>query len=268
MSTPSLNLDSYTDVWVVNTLSKLRQYCKCFADTPDNELWWLLYSVIGKVSSRNCWSKKACDTFLLSTRTENVMFDIDNCRTCNNNIKFNLGYDQVSTIDSATILVIKDDGTKEEYTINNPEDYYLSIKNEFKFNLNNYVEDSNGSPVQLTQLDWGCCEPEFILTLEYTAGYENIPDCLWEPICKILQYAVLANNNCSTENCSSMDRIAFNSYVTRQSIKDSSWEWVVPDNKLEDIISSIYADGINSSIFCVSNCHKTFKPFTIQGIRC
>lgn len=268
MPPTNLNLESYIDTWVVDTLTNLRKYCKCFADTPDNELWQLLYNVIGKISNRNCWAKKACDTFLLSDRTENITFNIDECKDCNNIIKTALGYDEVDTITSASILVLNNDGTQSTYIISSPQSHYIAIKNEFRFNLDTDVTDSLGNTVKLSSIDWGCCEPEFILILNYTAGYRTIPDCLWEAICKIMQYAILANNNCSTENCATMDRIAFNAYVTQQSIKDSSWNWQVPDNKLEDIISSIYSDGINSSIFCVSNCAKSFKPFTIKGVKC
>jgi len=132
-----------------------------------------------------CWQQKPCETFLKSERTE--VIELPSCLDCPIEfIPFYHPYDA----DSFTFSLVTVQGIEETITpITNFA--YSEVSNVFRVD------------VGLTDCECRCaceCEPEYKLLVKYTAGYEEIPDCLLPVFCNVLE-VIHAKNDCSCNDC-------------------------------------------------------------------
>ena len=161
-------------------VDQLKSFCNC-VDVIEDEV----AELVNVISLATCWQQKPCETFLKSERTE--VIELPSCLDCPIEfIPFYHPYDA----DSFTFSLVTVQGIEETITpITNFA--YSEVSNVFRVD------------VGLTDCECRCaceCEPEYKLLVKYTAGYEEIPDCLLPVFCNVLE-VIHAKNDCSCNDC-------------------------------------------------------------------
>ena len=161
-------------------VDQLKSFCNC-VDVIEDEV----AELVNVISLATCWQQKPCETFLKSERTE--VIELPSCLDCPIEfIPFYHPYDA----DSFTFSLVTVQGIEETITpITNFA--YSEVSNVFRVD------------VGLTDCECRCaceCEPEYKLLVKYTAGYEEIPDCLLPVFCNVLE-VIHAKNDCSCTDC-------------------------------------------------------------------
>ena len=161
-------------------VDQLKSYCNC-VDVIEDEV----AELVNVISLATCWQQKPCETFLKSERTE--VIELPSCLDCPIEfIPFYHPYDA----DSFTFSLVTVQGIEETVTpITNFA--YSEVSDVFRVD------------VGLTDCECRCaceCEPEYKLLVKYTAGYEEIPDCLLPVFCNVLE-VIHAKNDCSCNDC-------------------------------------------------------------------
>lgn len=179
---------------------QLTEYCDCLVvesdeegveDSPkfdERDVDELIYLI----SSYTCWMQNPCETFLSAERTEIV--DVKDCvsNDCDV-IEFEPFYTPFET-DSFVFTLIERNGINETLI---PINTYRYSEAEEKFLLELPLPSCSCRPV--------CgCQSTYKLKVEYTAGYEEIPDCLLPIFCEALQW-IIEKNQCDCEKCQSCD---------------------------------------------------------------
>lgn len=170
----------------MSIIKQLEDYCNCITvDEKDVD------ELINLISTYTCWSGKVCDTFLSAERREVV--SLPNCICDCDVFEFEPFYTPFD-VDSFTFTLIEQNGILE--TATPITDYTFSIADEnFRIAL------------PLPNCDCGCtcgCEPEYKLLVTYTAGYEELPECLLPIFCDALSWIRQKNDCCGEcEPCQS-----------------------------------------------------------------
>lgn len=161
---------------------QLKSYCGCVEDVTEDDV----AELVNVVSLATCWMREPCETFLKGTRRE--VIDLPDCMDCPMEfIPFYHPYDK----ESFTFSLVKIEGITE--TITPVTDFsYSTTKDLF------LVE--TGLPSCLCDCKICGCKPEYKLVVEYTAGYEEIPDCLLPVFCNVLE-VIHAKNDCKCDDC-------------------------------------------------------------------
>lgn len=156
-------------------LDQLTEYCSCVkVDEQDvTELIHLISSVTG-------WSKDTCDTFLTGLRTE--IIDLPDCMDCP--YEFEPYYHPYDP-ESFSFKLVTIDEMSETYT--DLEYGYIPSKGVFRV-------DTTLPKCHCTCRKCGC-KTEYKLLVQYTAGYEEIPDCLLPVMCNLLD-VIQKKNEC------------------------------------------------------------------------
>ena len=159
-------------------IKQLTEYCGCVdVDEKDVE------EMIHLVSMATGWGS-TCETFLYGDRQE--IIDIEPCNDCP--IEFRPYYRPFNT-DSFSFKLVTIDGLTETTT-------------DLEFG---YIETEGLFRVETGLSDCDCravcgCEPKYKLLVEYSAGYEEIPECLLPVFCNLLE-VIHAKNSCDCEDC-------------------------------------------------------------------
>ncbi len=165
----------------MSIVEQLKSYCTC-TDVSEE----LVAELVNVVSLATCWQRKPCETFLKAERTE--LIDLPLCMDCPMEFKpFYHPYD----VDSFSFELIEVRGIEETST-EITSFQYSPTSELFRIDLG---------------MECGCdtcecceCEPEYKLLVKYTAGYEELPDCLLPVFCNILE-VLYAKNDCSCDDC-------------------------------------------------------------------
>lgn len=173
---------------------QLKDYCDCME--IDENFERDVNQLITLVSSLTCWTNKPCETFLSSEREQYFPLEVNPCCGCDYlTMKKELFYEQVKT-DSFSVFLIMRDGIKEYEVEIEPEDfYYIQRNNHIKIDLRKYL---NQNPCS--------CEVAEGIIVRYTAGFEEIPNCLLPVFCDMLQYVIAMNKcECPCTTCETDD---------------------------------------------------------------
>lgn len=170
----------------MTVLDQLKEYCDCI-DVKDTDVDELIHLI----SVQTCWAdgRKVCDTFLLSDRRE--VRDLPDCICDCDVFKFDPHYYPFDP-DSFTFTLIEQDGLNE--TATPITDFvYSAIDENFRIDL------------PIPDCKCGCniecgCKPNYKLLVTYTAGYEEIPECLLPLMCEALQW-IKHKNTCDCAEC-------------------------------------------------------------------
>lgn len=181
-------------------LDQLRAYCDCVQDITEEEV----AELINMVSMATCWQSEPCETFLPGARRE--VIDLPSCADCP--ITFKPFYHpfigektEIETdpetgeeiekkvpfgIQDFKFFLVKVEGIEEEVTEITDFRYHAS---DGMFHI------IPGLPSCRCGCDPCGCPPSYKMVVEYTAGYDEIPDCLLPVFCNVLE-VIRAKRDC------------------------------------------------------------------------
>lgn len=164
-------------------IDQLTGYCDCVKDATDEDV----VELINVVSMATCWTQKPCETFLTGERRE--IIDLPSCTDCP--ITFDPYYHPFD-VESFKFSLVKIQGIEETVT---PITEFAYHETDGLFHINTGLPSCKCGCVKCT-----CgCDPEYKLLVEYTAGYDLIPDCLLSVFCNLLE-VIHAKRECNCCN--------------------------------------------------------------------
>lgn len=168
-----------------NVVNQLSEYCDCLDSKEVTES--NVYELINLISSYTCWMQKPCDTFLTAERTE--VIDVPDCINECDLFKFYPFYEPFDS-ESFTFTLIEQDGLVEN-AIPITEYVYSMVDNNFRIKL----------PLDKCDCYDPCgCKATYKLIVNYTAGYDLLPECLLPVFCEALQW-IAYKNTCDCAEC-------------------------------------------------------------------
>lgn len=163
---------------------QLSDYCDCIKSFKEEDV----DELINLVSVATCWTQQPCETFLNSERREVVR--LDDCLCDCEIVRFKPYYTPFD-VESFTFTLVKEVGIEEEF-IPITEFNYSEVEGVFKIDP------------PIPNCKCGCnecsCNPTYKLVVDYTAGYEDLPDCLLPIFCEALQY-IIERRSCDCTQC-------------------------------------------------------------------
>lgn len=210
-------------------LDQLRAYCDCVEDITEEEV----AELVNLISLATCWMKNPCETFLVGERRE--VIDLPSCADCP--ITFEPFYHPYE-IDSFKFFLVKVDGIEEEVTEITDFRYHVT---DGMFHIN------SGLPSCRCGCDPCGCPPSYKMVVEYTAGYDEIPDCLLPVFCNVLT-VIKAKRECKCcDDCGCENQ--------EQQIKYASGD--VVSVALETEIGKLLTEQYKNQIGMMSLCADT-----------
>lgn len=210
-------------------LDQLRAYCDCVEDITEEEV----AELVNLISLATCWMKNPCETFLVGERRE--VIDLPSCADCP--ITFEPFYHPYE-IDSFKFFLVKVDGIEEEVTEITDFRYHVT---DGMFHIN------SGLPSCRCGCDPCSCPPSYKMVVEYTAGYDEIPDCLLPVFCNVLT-VIKAKRECKCcDDCGCENQ--------EQQIKYASGD--VVSVALETEIGKLLTEQYKNQIGMMSLCADT-----------
>lgn len=163
----------------MSIIKQLSEYCNCI-DVNERDV----DELITLISSYTCWSGKVCDTFLSAERKE--VIDLPDCFCECDVFSFEPFYHPFD-VASFTFTLIEQNGIEE--TATEITDYvYSEVDENFRLEL----------PLDSCDCRYVCgCEPNYKLLVTYTAGYEDLPECLLPIFCDALKWIEEKNACCA-----------------------------------------------------------------------
>lgn len=161
---------------------QLAEYCDCI-EVEDKDV----EELINLISVYTCWTGEVCSTFLSGSRRE--VIDLPDC-VCDCDVLEYEPFYSPYVAGSFTFTLIEIDGINETA---------VPIRN---YN-HSMVEDKFRIELPLQNCKCGCrtecgCPTKYKLLVTYTAGYNEIPDCLLPIFCEALQW-IKDKNTCDCE---------------------------------------------------------------------
>ena len=198
--------------------TQLSQFCECVKEVDDKDV----EDMISVVSLATGWALDPCDTFEKSDRRE--VIDLPPCMDCPFEFK---PYYYPFDAESFTFTLVKRKGMEEERTSLLNFRYSGFDIGEMKFN-GGFLVDTGLPQCNCTCEDECGCPTEYKLLVEYTAGYELLPECLLPVFCNLLE-VIHAKNSCDCNECGcNGDTVTYdaNGNITAQEIKYKSGDVV------------------------------------------
>lgn len=162
-------------------------YCTCAKEATVEDVTEL----INMVSMATGWMRKPCETFLKDDRRE--VIDLPDCLDCP--LVFDPYYHPFD-VDSFTFTLVTIKGTEETLT---PITDFAYHESDEKFHVN------VGLP-KCGCVSCSCgCPPSYKMIVEYSAGYEVIPECLLDVFCNVLEVIHSKNDCCCEKDCGCSD---------------------------------------------------------------
>ena len=169
----------------MSVVEQLTEYCDCQEVNEQD-----VYELINLVSSYTGWMQETCETFLLGERKE--VIDLPSCKSDCSVMEFDPFY-QPFDYESFTFYLVAQDGINEDVT-EITDVRYSPVDGNFRIDL----------PLPNCDCNPQCgCEVKYKLLVTYTAGYEEIPECLLPLFCEGLQWIADKNKCCS--DCADCD---------------------------------------------------------------
>lgn len=232
---------------MIGIYEQLDKYCDClqkdFKDNEKDQILKYIEEMINYVSLITCWTQVPCETFLMSLRSETfIPRDIERCG-CNSGItNLPLFYDNVQK-DGMKVTIVTREGIHER--INElPSDKfnYSEVENLLYLDLNDYVFN-----------DECTCENLVKITVEYFAGYEQLPNCLLPLFCDLLKI-VIDKNDCSCDNCQTCKQGESNEEAAEGEVKIFGDPGIAVS--IEKYATNLIRSGYKMQLDLISLCHK------------
>lgn len=165
---------------------QLSEYCDCQKVNESD-----VDELVQLVSMYTCWEQHPCENFLMTDRKEVV--ELPDCLEDCDIFEFEPFYTPF-IVDSFTFTMVEINGLKEmstpitDFVYSETDDIFR-----LELPLNSCKCGSNRCG----------CSSTYKLVVTYTAGYEEIPECLLPIFCEMLQYIHEQNECC--EECQTCD---------------------------------------------------------------
>lgn len=212
-------------------VDKVKEDCKCVLSTDsDDAINRLIAKALRAISVLTCWGDGECSTLLKGDRREEIDIDLDYCDCFGSVYKSAPFYNKNVTVTSVKLIRITD--TIAETTLSIVDSYNETL-GVFFINLNQQFTFSDGS-TENPAIQCGCCKAEYKLIIEYEAGYDDIPDCIMDILCRIIGFIKLSASGCETaqDACYIEDKVAFGTYVIEKSNALETIKFSAPDDKI------------------------------------
>lgn len=168
-------------------VDQLRAYCACVEDITEEDV----AELIQVVSMATCWQRVQCETFLEGARRE--VIELPSCADCP--IIFEPYYHPFDAA-SFKFHLVKVEGISET-TTEITEFSYSDIGRVFRIDT--------GLPSCKCRCDpCNTCPVQYYLTVDYDAGYDELPECLLPVFCNLLEI-IKAKRNCNCDNVCGCD---------------------------------------------------------------
>lgn len=168
---------------------QLRQYCTCAEEVSDRDV----DDMIGVISLATGWMLNPCQTFEMSERRE--VIDLPSCMDCPYDFS---PYFRPFDPSSFSFTLVKRKGLEEERT-ELPNWRYTGFGTGGTEYDGSFLVDTQ-LPLCVCACDECGCPTEYKLLVEYTAGYDTIPECLLPVFCNLLE-VIHAKNSCDCGGC-------------------------------------------------------------------
>ena len=275
-----------------NDIAKIRAKCSCIdASLTDSQVEALFLPAIYAVSQLTNWTRSDCNTMYKALRTQKEVFEIYTSNTQSSNPfsgnysnysftnnygyyngyipynDFGYGYNnhnylrewvrlENKLVDSTTI-------TATLYAINNSGETSFVIPNaSIKYSIaeNSILVDKQW--IEDNDINKCLCDCErYWIVITYQAGYIELPDCVIDGICFVYNYLNLKKigGDCSTGNCTNLDKVKWDAYVKSISVGDISYSFEFPQ-------SSLIAGFSQLDVFTLNLIHKLDNQIIIRHI--
>lgn len=177
----------------MTAVEQLTEYCDCLIAEEQGELPYAKFDdkevdeLINLISVYTCWAQKPCETFLSSERRE--VMAVDDCIHECDVFEFEPFYVPFDVC-SFTFTLVEQNGIDEILT---PIDTFVYSEADEKFRMELPLPNCKCKPQ--------CgCKSTYKVIAEYTAGYDEIPECLLPLFCEALQW-IIEKNKCDCEKC-------------------------------------------------------------------
>jgi hypothetical protein len=252
---------SNEDVKQSDLMSWLRAECACLSDSeifPEASLWKAFYSSITYLSTLLCWNSEACANFYFGKRYQQEVFE-PGCGCDGKWLTIKPLY-KANIKDDSFKLTVTIIGSKVT-TIDIPSEdiEYIEVTNTVRVNMNQTFIDSDGNSVNPV-CDCDCCSKEIIASLEYESGFDTLPECLIDTICKMVSYNFNSQCGLAASDCSVYTRVHPNAYLTKETTSGLSYEWKIiePQDNFRKMLE--YIDEY--SIYRFSNCSQIINDLS------
>lgn len=242
-------------------LDKLRAECPCLADAstfPDTTLWRAFYSSINYLSTLLCWNNELCSNFFHGARRQTETFEPG--RGCDGKwLTIKPLYRNNIDTDSFTLVVTIIGSDVTIIDIPASEIVYIEATGEVRINMNQQFTDTNGNLVNPV-CDCDCCSKQIIATLSYNSGFDTLPECLIDTICKMVTYNFYNQCGLGASDCSVYSRVHPSAYLTKETNSKTSYEWKIisAEDNFKKMLG--YIDEVN--IYRFSNCSQLVNDYS------
>ncbi len=212
-------------------LAAIKAECTCLtADDTDDVAKKYIAKALRIISVLTCWGDDECSTLLLSERRDVIKVDVDYCKCFGCVVREQPFFNKNVTVTSAKIIRVTNHVSSAPISTT---DIYNADLGEFILNLDQDITFEDGSTENICR-QCNCCEAEYQLVIDYTAGYTEIPHCIIDLVCRIIGFIKLSANGCETaqEICFIEDKVAFGSQVIEKSNSLETVKFSVPDDKI------------------------------------
>lgn len=189
---------------------QLKEYCDC-VEFDDKDI----FDMIAVVSLATGWTRFPCETFETSERRE--VINLPTCMDCPYTFE---PYYHPFDPESFTFQLLEINELEE--TVTDLDFHYSPYTESFKVNLGLPTCDC------ICGQSKNCgCPSEYKLLVNYTAGYDELPDCVLPVLCNLLE-VIHAKNSCDCEDCcdSGTSKYDADGNVTTQEIKYKTGDFV------------------------------------------
>lgn len=230
-------------------VEQLKAFCNCLPDDiPDDIFVRNLTELINIISNLTCWAGDDCSTFLNSERSETEDIPcLDRCKCNGMIIEFCPMYDPFYP-ETLSVTLIEIDGIKETEIEISPEHFsYISSLCKIRVDLSEYIDTK-----------CICCPPEYKIRYTYSAGYEEIPQCLLQLFCDLM-HVMYFKNKCDCNICQAC--ITDNDVTDEGEIEFTEGDIVTPtlDTYWKEIIVRGYMRNLEKISMCGKACN--YRPF-------
>lgn len=216
----------------MSVFEQLEEYCNCI-DVKESDV----NELIDLISVYTGWTQELCETFLQAERKE--VIDLPDC-LCDCDVFTFEPYYTPFDADSFTFTLIEQNGITETATVLTDFAYSMVDEN-FKIEL----------PLPKCGCKPNCgCESKYRLLVTYTAGYEELPECLLPVFCEALQWIKIKN----TCDCSECEPCNANDYRDNENIIDLT----TLTGNLQDFFLKVLTDQYKAQLALIALLKKRY----------
>jgi len=239
---------------MINILDQVREYCHCLPEfITDDELKRVVDRVIAIVSNKTCWSQTSYENMLHSKRTEKMRFNksvLDLCLCDGGIVEFKPFYRMGIDAESFIVIVRTRSGIHTTKDILAVDKYtFDELDNTLRIDVSDFAQ-------------CGCCPDETTLIIEYYAGFDELPSCVMDLVCGLIN-TVEEATRCDCESCHECEASTDEGKIEFGSPQGSS-QYVYVDT-VERMLKKLMSEELYNQLRLISICRprKTITRYEI-----